>query len=462
MPTLLVGWGVNEDAQATGWTAEDCSEAKPLPSVVHLADAVHVRAVSCGSRHTLVLADDGGVFSWGWGKQGQLGHGSLRSCRQPRRIEAFRAVGAVVQVSAGGIHSGAVVQDGRVYTWGASSFGQLGQGPAAMDAPVLEPAPVSYPPVLPAPEGPPAAPTPFLASHLSCGGMHTGAVASADGSVWCWGRADSGQTAVLLAYDDASGTLGVAWPHRVQSGFGGARAVGLSCGAFHTAAVMDDATAWAWGKEDFGMLGAGASQNLREGVYRPIRMELPEGEEAVSVACGGWHTVVLTRSGKALSCGRGELGRLGLGDDRSRNKPEPLASLGERRVVMASAGGTHTLLLTDEGEVLASGRGDGGRLGQGNFDNHLTPQPISATALGAGARVLQVCCGGAHSAALLEVPEGAEVLSTARALRSRLNSASEEAEPQSPSSPSSFLDPHAGLSERQRRQLDQMISASKR
>lgn len=39
------------------------------------------------------------------------------------------------------------------------------------------------------------------------------------------------------------------------------------------------------------------------------------------VSCGGWHTVVVTKSGACYSFGRGEYGRLGLGDTRSRYRP---------------------------------------------------------------------------------------------------------------------------------------------
>lgn len=41
-------------------------------------------------------------------------------------------------------------------------------------------------------------------------------------------------------------------------------------------------------------------------------------EKAVSVACGGWHTAVVGMNGGVWMCGRGEFGRLGLGDQKSQ------------------------------------------------------------------------------------------------------------------------------------------------
>ncbi|CAM9232113.1 unnamed protein product, partial [Sphacelaria rigidula] len=41
-------------------------------------------------------------------------------------------------------------------------------------------------------------------------------------------------------------------------------------------------------------------------------------EKIVAVACGGWHTAVIGERGGLWTCGRGEYGRLGLGDQTSQ------------------------------------------------------------------------------------------------------------------------------------------------
>ena len=69
--------------------------------------------------------------------------------------------------------------------------------------------------------------------------------------------------------------------------------------------------------------------------------------------------------------GRGEYGRLGLGDrtGSSKLRPQRVKSLEGHRVVEGSCGGTHTIVVTDEGRCFIWGRcGEGGaRRGRGRW-----------------------------------------------------------------------------------------------
>lgn len=60
---------------------------------------------------------------------------------------------------------------------------------------------------------------------------------------------------------------------------------------------------------------------LQDGLYVPTKVEALTGIQVTDVACGGWHTVCLAEGGAVYVFGRGEYGRLGLGDDRSRATP---------------------------------------------------------------------------------------------------------------------------------------------
>ena len=52
-----------------------------------------VTAVAAANRHTVALAEGGGVYSWGCNLQGQLGYGTSDSASNavPRIVEAMKA-----------------------------------------------------------------------------------------------------------------------------------------------------------------------------------------------------------------------------------------------------------------------------------------------------------------------------------------------------------------------------------
>ncbi|XP_024013533.1 ultraviolet-B receptor UVR8 isoform X1 [Eutrema salsugineum] len=48
---------------------------------------VNVKIISCGARHTAVIADEGKVFCWGWNKYGQLGLGDVIDRNSPSEVK---------------------------------------------------------------------------------------------------------------------------------------------------------------------------------------------------------------------------------------------------------------------------------------------------------------------------------------------------------------------------------------
>ncbi|KAG8432698.1 hypothetical protein GDO86_017080 [Hymenochirus boettgeri] len=73
------------------------------------------------------------VWSWGRGKEGQLGHGDVLPRLQPLCVRSLDGK-EVIQLSAGSHHSIALTARSQVYSWGNNSSGQLGhlQSPTTM------------------------------------------------------------------------------------------------------------------------------------------------------------------------------------------------------------------------------------------------------------------------------------------------------------------------------------------
>lgn len=126
---MMVGYG--EDG-ALGIGGH--SDKSTLQQVKTLDGIVIVRAsCSLGERHshTLACSSDGEVYSWGDGYKGKLGQNDQESRSLPTKIDPSRFGGEfVVGVACGGIHSAAVTREGGVFTWGCGSDGRLGHAEA--------------------------------------------------------------------------------------------------------------------------------------------------------------------------------------------------------------------------------------------------------------------------------------------------------------------------------------------
>eukprot|EP00906_Rhabdomonas_costata_P020136 RCo029265 len=76
-----------------------------------------------GLRFSLAISREG-LCTWGGNEYGQLGHGDHTNLSQPKVVETLRGK-EVFLVSAGMHHSMAMTKEG-LYTWGYGASGQLG------------------------------------------------------------------------------------------------------------------------------------------------------------------------------------------------------------------------------------------------------------------------------------------------------------------------------------------------
>lgn len=104
--------------------------------------------------------------------------------------------------------------------------------------------------------------------------------------------------------------------------------------------------------------------------------------------------------GRALVCGQGDMGQLGLGDDESKfERKRPALVDAVSNVVDVKAGGMHNLVLTHDGRVYSFGCNDEGALGRDSSEegSEFEPRPIDLPG-----KVLKISAGDSHSACLLE------------------------------------------------------------
>ena len=177
------------DANGTAWTWGGLSDCTTDDDLIGHADfnpapvdtGLRFTAVSAGADHSMGIARDGTVYTWGHNGSGQLG-------RTPTGAEPAGRPGAVpgpshaTGVSAGRTHSTALTDSGA-WAWGGNQYGQLGTTTGNGTNDGVAPA------RLPNPKGTPAG---FAYADLCAGGDRTLAVGS-DGDVYASGANDSGQ-----------------------------------------------------------------------------------------------------------------------------------------------------------------------------------------------------------------------------------------------------------------------------
>jgi len=142
-----------------------------------------------GVSHTCVLMSDGSMWCWGNNINGQMGQGDdLNKQYLPVQVQPVywgSALGqtSVTQITAGSLHTCAVLSDGPVWCWGLKNQGRLGYGSGTGTQPLPER-------VMGAVWGGAGSYVPV--HSVSAGADHTCAVLS-DGSLWCWGAGGSGR-----------------------------------------------------------------------------------------------------------------------------------------------------------------------------------------------------------------------------------------------------------------------------
>ena len=96
-----------------------CVEATVLllwgDTPLHVAGLERIKAVAAGDSHSIALKEDGNVWAWGWGQQGQIGDGTKSSRSAPVQVLGLTGVTAI---AAGSAHSVALKSDGTVWSWG--------------------------------------------------------------------------------------------------------------------------------------------------------------------------------------------------------------------------------------------------------------------------------------------------------------------------------------------------------
>jgi alpha-tubulin suppressor-like RCC1 family protein len=199
-----------------------------------------------------------------------------------------------------------------------------------------------------------------------------------DGTLFTWGRNELGQlgngTLDGSGYGDDPETS--ALPVRYEIPVAGL--VSVVTRQTFMIALRDDGHVLTWGSNSNGQLGYETPADCGSTGDDPCQRsptEVPGITDAIAVAAGFTHSLVLLRDGTVLAFGDNEDGQLG-DETIGASSLEPIPVPGLADVVQLAASSDGTLALTVDGQVWAFGRNDRGQLGIGSADGEPHPAPV--------------------------------------------------------------------------------------
>ena len=205
-----------------------------------------------------------------------------------------------------------------------------------------------------------------------------------DGTLFTWGRNELGQLGNGTLDGSGYGDDPVisALPVRYELPVTGL--VSVVTRQTFMIALRDDGHVLTWGSNTDGQLGYVSPVDCGSDGDDPCQREpteVPGITDAIAVAAGYTHSLVLLRDGTVLAFGNNQSGQLG-DETIGASSPEPIPIPGLADVVQLAASSDGTLALTGDGQVWAFGRNDRGQLGTGSADGDPHPVPVLVPGVG--------------------------------------------------------------------------------
>ncbi|KDO29794.1 hypothetical protein SPRG_04908 [Saprolegnia parasitica CBS 223.65] len=413
---------------------------KPLEINVHATDDVDLqrfklehrvkRTKHCDTRYTscavttltvqILRKDSLFVFTFGSNLHGRLGTATPTAACTPTPLRCKWLF--PVQIACGREHSAIVDINSHLYCFGRGSEGQLGQ--AHVDN-------VRVPAIV-------ASLVQHQVFHVACGANHT--LCSVDGGrVFAWGDNTYGQLGVgfkgkqyhvpihakhlpcaassIVCGGDQSFIISQ-FHHVYVAGCNLAGQLGLgdmvtrrhftlnphlqhterlAAGTYH-AIASTPTQVLVWGHTANGRLGL--SKPRTDFITFPTPLEMFADVRVKEVAAGGMHTALLTQAGDLLLWGGNNYGQVGDGTTIDRPRPVRLRLFEGKCVRAIALGEWHSMALGDDGCVFAWGFGEEGQLGLGEDRNAHLPMVVHALS---GTAPLRVHCGSVHSVVITSI-----------------------------------------------------------
>ncbi len=325
--------------------------------------------------HHFAVSKTGRVYAWGANSYGQLGTGDTVSHSTPVDITDQFGGETIYQIAVGMSHSVAITKSWKVYAWGANNYGQLGAG-VLEDGQTRQLTPLEITDQFNLETG--------IIIQVAAGLNHTAAVTGA-GRIFTWGRNNSNQ----LGINDSNNYY---TPQDITHHFSSLeRPYAVIAGDEYTITKGFFDNVFAWGYNGYGSLGIDNSTGWVEEPYNIT--SIFNGEIISQISAGLGHTMAITNSGELLAWGYSASGQAGTGSIVNViDSPRNITSLfpGDR-VVKVGLGHQHSIVVTESGKVYSWGHNQTGQVGAFGVNDTrvLAPQDITDRFSGEGIKAIQ-------------------------------------------------------------------------
>ena len=285
--------------------------------------------------HTISLREDGKVFTWGDNTYGQLGNGTVITSDEPVEV-TFPEGTIITQIAAGENHNVALDSNGNVWTWGRNNNYQIGNTRENQ-----------Y--------------TPYKVSNLPkvikiAAGNNNTMVITENNELYAWG---------LNAYGDLGlGTYtNKVLPKKVK---GVHDIIDISGGKSHYIVLNRAGEVFATGSNLYGQLGIGNNEIGKINEFQKVEIK----DKIGTIDAGDISNIVTTVDGYVYTWGGNTYSTLGTEDKENKNVPTKLKDV--KNIRQASIGKTHTILRDGNNNVYVTGTNSNGQLGLGTTENKTT------------------------------------------------------------------------------------------
>ncbi len=347
-----------------------------------------VMEVSAGDRYSIVVTEDGIVYTFGINGTYQLGYDNIVS--EEGDIESQyaiikRDISKIQRVSAGYTHTTAFDIEGNIYAWGQGTEGQLGNAENANyyeakivgkniiesntnelllqeDESFTLESKISYFNLFEDKQ-----------SNLSYRALDPSiALVRQTGEILA---IKEGRTTILIE-DQSTGKIGVVRLRVLASntkpdGVDVLVEPQVKTGGLHTVTLKVDGTVWSYGQNTYGQLGDESTTNSDI----PVQATFPSGTVITKIAVGEYHTLALDSQGNVWAWGRNDFYQLGSTKPANYvSKPTKVANL--PKIIDIECGSYNSFAITEENEVYSWGLNADGECGIGSYTNRTTVNKV--------------------------------------------------------------------------------------